>query len=233
MAAHLKSPQALVDCVAAFAKPPCHRNAGEKHANGDNYQSDLKPDKAAQFPQDYFGPITPWRRKSVSNCFDAVRYRSQRPFEQVGSIVERGNDQCPGQDGGADTERMHLRMMLQSRVIARRSGRPAPNGENGDADDNCRQDAKPCPSHESLSSAAYAEDHIPWPDIAGKRIELPRDGNHRLRSNAARQFQHRPSQRARRIRDRSAGVDEGDAACVPPYLQVGRAVAGIDEASGK
>ena len=52
-------------------------------------------------------------------------------------------------------------------------------------------------------------------------------------SDAAGQLEGRPPERARRRRDRFAGIDDDDGAGAPPHRQIGFAVARVNEAAGE
>src|ERR1700722_8997579 len=99
----MPSPSRLGSDLLAIAPAPApsHRNAGEQQANEDDDRGDLKPDKAAEFAQDHLGPIAPRRGQRVADGLDAVGQSPQPPFEQIGPIIKRRDDQSPGQDNGA------------------------------------------------------------------------------------------------------------------------------------
>src|ERR1019366_9806107 len=91
--------------------PPARCEDRQHHANEYDQGGNLDPDEAAEFSQNDFDTIAPWRRQSVANSFDAARCGSQRPFDPIRPVVKSNSDENPRQAGGDEPETVHLRVM--------------------------------------------------------------------------------------------------------------------------
>jgi len=91
-------------------------DSGKGHTKQNNYQRNLQPDEAANFPKDEFNSRTPWTRNAIADGFHSSLHRALESREQLGLFVKGGRDQHPSQDDRYDAKRVHFRMMLQARI---------------------------------------------------------------------------------------------------------------------
>src|ERR1700722_3068723 len=96
---------------------PARCDDRQHHANEYDQGGNLNPDEAAEFSQNDFDTIAPWRRQRVADSFDAARCGSQRPFDPIRPVVKSNSDENPRQDSGDDPETVHLRVMPEPRIV--------------------------------------------------------------------------------------------------------------------
>jgi hypothetical protein len=74
---------------------------------------DLDPKETTEFTQDNFGLSAPITRKRIADSFNAVRAGSQGPSDPLRLVKKRSAEQNPSQQSSADSEGVHLGVVLE------------------------------------------------------------------------------------------------------------------------
>jgi hypothetical protein len=72
-------------------------NSREKYPQKHDDQRDLKPDKAADFPEDKLDSWSPGRRNIIANDLHASLYCALKSRQQLRRFVKSGGDKDPGE----------------------------------------------------------------------------------------------------------------------------------------